>query len=147
MPRQCDIQVVRMQGVMNIVRGVRGLVSLCTLLAVVVVMWQGTATTRAQGPPPAPGDDEASAAHLSPDGCSDLIINGGFEATDLQWGLAGTAVPPNYSSSRAQAGQRSLRLGIVDSANLNASDNLYQDIALPDSAQHFTLSFHYWATL
>ncbi len=146
MPRQCDIQVDRMQGVMNKVRGARGLVSLCTLLAVVVVLWQGTATTRAQGPPPAPGDDEASAAHLSPDGCSELIINGGFEATDLQWGLAGTAVPPSYSTARAQAGQRSLRLGIVDSANLEASDTLYQDIALPDSAQHFTLSFHYWAS-
>ena len=39
-----------------------------------------------------------------------------------------------------------MRLGIVDSANLDASDNLYQDIALPDSAQHFTLSFHYWAS-
>ena len=39
-----------------------------------------------------------------------------------------------------------MRLGIVDSANLDASDNLYQDIVLPDSAQHFTLSFHYWAS-
>ena len=39
-----------------------------------------------------------------------------------------------------------MRLGIVDSANQDASDGLYQDIALPDSAQHFTLSFHYWPT-
>ena len=126
--------------------GVRGVVSLCTLLAVAVVLWQGTATTRAQGPPPAPGDSEVGAAHLSPDGCSELIINGGFEATDLHWGLAGSALPPSYSTARSYAGDRSLRLGIVDSANLEASDNLYQDIALPDSAQHFTLSFRYWAS-
>ena len=138
--------VDRMRGVMRKVWGVRGVVTLCTLLAVAVVLWQGTATTRAQGPPPAPGDSEVGAAHLSPDGCSELIINGGFEATDLHWGLAGSALPPSYSTARSYAGDRSLRLGIVDSANLEASDNLYQDIALPDSAQHFTLSFHYWAS-
>ena len=146
MPRQCDIQVDRMQGVMKKVRESRGFVSLCTLLAVAMVLWQGTATTGEQGPPPAPGDDEASEAHLSPDGCSELIIYGGFEETDLQWGLAGTAVPPSYSTARAQASQRSQRLGFVDSANLEPSDTLDQDIVLPDSAQHFTLSFHYWAS-
>ena len=89
---------------------------------------------------------ELSAAHLSPDGCSELVINGGFEVTDLHWGLAGRTAPPSYSTARAYAGERSLRLGIVDSANLEGSDSLYQDIALPDSAQHFTLSFHYWAS-
>ena len=134
-----------MRGVMKKVQGALGVVSLCTLLAVALLLWQGTATTRAQGPPPAP-DEEANAAHLSPDGCSELIINGGFEATDLQWGLKGTALPPSYSTAKAYAGDRSLRLGIVDSDNLDASDSLYQDIALPDSAQHFTLSFHYWAS-
>ncbi len=145
-PRQDSFQVDRMRGVINKMRGARGIVSLCTLLAISLALWQGTATTRAQGPPPSPGDDEASAAHLSPDGCSELIINGGFEATDLQWGLAGTALPPSYSTAKAYAGDRSLRLGIVDSANLDAGDSLYQDIALPDSAQHFTLSFHFWAS-
>ncbi len=135
-----------MRVVMKKVQRARGVVSLCTLLAVAMVLWQGTGTTRAQGPPPAPGDEDVSAAHLSPDGCSELIINGGFEATDLHWGLAGSALPPSYSTARAHSGQRSLRLGIVDSANLEASNHLYQDIALPDSAQHFTLSFHYWAS-
>ncbi|MDE0632212.1 MAG: hypothetical protein OXH73_11985 [Caldilineaceae bacterium] len=146
MPRQGSFRVDRMRGVMSKVRGARGAVSLCTLLAVALVLWQGTATTRAEGPPPAPDNDEVSAAHLSPDGCSELIINGGFEATDLHWGLAGTALPPSYSTAKAYAGDRSLRLGIVDSANQDANDNLYQDIALPDSAQHFTLSFHFWAS-
>ena len=146
MPQQDSFQVDRMRGLMSKVWRARGAVSLCTLLAVALILWQGTATTRAQGPPPAPGEDELSAAHLSPDGCSELIINGGFEATDLHWGLAGTALPPSYSTAKAYAGDRSLRLGIVDSANQDASDNLYQDIALPDSAQHFTLSFHFWAS-
>ena len=145
-PRQGCIQVDRMGSVMSKVWGARGVVSLCTLLGVAMVLWQGTATTRAQGPTPVPGDSEVGAAHLSPDGCSELIINGGFEATDLHWGLAGSALPPSYSTARSHAGDRSLRLGIVDSANLEASDSLYQDIALPDSAQHFTLSFHFWAS-
>ena len=153
MPRQGDFQVDRMRGVMSKKRETRGILSLCALLAVALLVWQGTATTRAQGPTPPtnpqetpPVESELSAAHLSPDGCSELIINGGFEVTDLHWGLAGTAVPPSYSTARAYAGERSMRLGIVDNANLDASDNLYQDIALPDSAQHFTLSFHYWAS-
>ncbi len=154
MPQQDDFQVDRMREVMNKERGTKAILTLCALLAVALLLWQGTGTTRAQAPPPPPAaqgptptsDDGLSAAHLSPDGCSELVINGGFEVTDLHWGLAGTAVPPSYSTARAYAGERSLRLGIVDSANLNASDNLYQDIALPDSAQHFTLSFHYWAS-
>ena len=154
MPRQDGFQVDRMRGVLNIERGTKVILTLCALLAVALLLWQGTGTTRAQAPPPPPAaegptptsDDGLSAAHLSPDGCSELVINGGFEVTDLHWGLAGTTVPPSYSTARAYAGERSLRLGIVDSANLNASDNLYQDIALPDSAQHFTLSFHYWAS-
>ena len=144
MPRQGDFQVDRMRGVMSKKRETRGILSLCALLAVALLLWQGTATTRAQEPPPV--ETELSAAHLSPDGCSELIINGSFEVTNLHWGLAGTGVPPSYSTSRAYAGERSMRLGIVDSANLDASDNLYQDIVLPDSAQHFTLSFHYWAS-
>ena len=154
MPRQDDFQVDRMRGVMNKERGTKAILSLCALLAVALLLWQGTATTRAQAPPPPTraqaatpsSDDELSAAHLSPDGCSELVINGGFEVTDLHWGLAGTTAPPSYSTARAYAGERSLRLGIVDSANLDGSDSLYQDIALPDSAQHFTLSFHYWAS-
>ena len=145
MPRQCDIQVGRMRSVINKMQGARGVVSLCALLAVVAALWHGTAITRAQGPPPIT-DEDLSAAHLSPDGCSELIINGGFEATDLHWHLGGTALPPSYSTARINAGTRAMRLGIVDSANLDASDSLYQDIALPDSAQHFTLSFHYWAS-
>ena len=134
-----------MRVVMNTVQGARSAVSLCALLAVAAALWHGAATTRAQGPPPIT-DEDVNAAHLSPDGCSELIINGGFEATDLHWHLGGTALPPSYSTARTYAGTRALRLGIVDSANLDASDSLYQDIAIPDSAQHFTLSFHYWAS-
>ncbi|MXY94184.1 MAG: hypothetical protein F4047_14255 [Caldilineaceae bacterium SB0670_bin_27] len=146
MPQQDSFQVDRMRGLMSKVWGAKGAVSLGTLLAVVLTLWQGTMTSSAQSPPPAPDEDELSAAHLSPDGCSELIINGGFEATDLHWGLAGTALPPSYSTAKAYAGDRSMRLGIVDSANQDANDNLYQDITLPDSAQHFTLSFHFWAS-
>ena len=106
----------------------------------------GNGDDEGAGAAPAPGDDEASAARLSPDGCSELVINGGFEVTDLHWGLAGTAVPPSYSKARAYAGERSLRLGIVDSANLTPATTSTRTLRCPDSAQHFTLSFHYWAS-
>ena len=134
-------------------RGARGVFSLFSfaLLAAALLLWQATERAGAQGPTPPAGAQEATpsagdvgAAHLSPDGCSELIINGGFEVPDLHWGLSGTALPPSYSTERVFDGERSMRLGIVDGANLDASDVLYQDVALPDSAQHFTLSFHYW---
>ena len=54
MPRQCDIQVGRMRVVMNKMQGARGVVSLCTLLAVALVLWQGTMTASAQGAAPRP---------------------------------------------------------------------------------------------
>lgn len=146
-------QVNRALGAGSKMQGVRGILSLfcLSLLVAVLLLWQATRTVTAQGPTPPTGTQEPSggdaleAAHLSPDGCSELVINGGFEVTDLHWGLAGTSSPPSYSTARTFAGERSLRLGIVDSANADASDMLYQDIALPDSAQHFVLSFHYWA--
>ena len=52
MPRQDDFQVDRMRGVMNKERGTKAILSLCALLAVALLLWQGTATTRAQGPTP-----------------------------------------------------------------------------------------------
>ena len=134
-------------------RGARGMLSLFSfaLLMGALLVGLGTVTAWAQGPTPPTGAQEATpatgdvgAAHLSPDGCSELMINGGFEVTDLHWGLSGTALPPSYSTAKAQTGTRSMRLGIVDSANLGVSDGLYQDVALPNSMQHFTLSFHYW---
>ena len=49
MPRQDDFQVDRMRGVMNKERGTKAILSLCALLAVALLLWQGTTTTRAQG--------------------------------------------------------------------------------------------------
>ena len=148
MPRQADSQVNRTRGAGNKRQGARGILALFALLTVALLLWGRplglTTTATAQGP--TPSETDVGAAHLSPDGCTELIINGGFEVTDLHWALAGTLQPPSYSTARAFAGERSMRLGIEDSANQDASDGLYQDIALPDSAQHFTLSFHYWPT-
>ncbi len=148
MARQADSQVDRTRGTGNKRRGARGILFLFSLLAVALLLWGRplglTTTATAQGP--APSGTDVNAAHLSPDGCTELIINGGFEVTDLHWALAGTLQPPSYSTAKAFAGERSMRLGIEDSANQDASDGIYQDIALPDSAQHFTLSFHYWPT-
>ena len=151
MTRQADSQVGRTRVAGRSERGAREALFLFALLAVALLLGQSTLTARAQGPTPPTGAQEATpstsdvgAAHLSPDGCTELIINGGFEVTDLHWALSGTLQPPSYSTTKAFAGERSMRLGIVDSGNQDASDGLYQDIALPDSAQHFTLSFHYW---
>ena len=104
-------------------------------------LWQAAAPASGQQPTPT----GISALHLSPDSCSELLINGGFEVAELHWSLlSGTSVPPSYSTARVFAGDRSLRLGIIDSANLDASNGIYQDVRLPDSAERFVLSFHHW---
>ena len=144
MARQADLQVDRTRGTGTKRRGARGILAVFSLLVAALLLWGRplglTTTATAQGP--TPSETDVSAAHLSPDGCTELIINGGFEVTDLHWALAGTLQPPSYSTAKAYAGERSMRLGIVDSANQDASDGLYQDIALPrlGAAFHAQLS-------
>lgn len=76
-------------------------------------------------------------------GCSELLVNGGFEVNDLGWGLFGAEAPPAYSTTPVFAGGQSMRLGIVDSANLAIINGARQTIFLPNSAASVVLSYHY----
>lgn len=85
----------------------------------------------------------AAETPIVPAGCSELIVNGGFEV-DAGWRLNGIDVPPAYVTSPVFAGQRAMRLGIADTANAPVVNSVEQTIALPPAAGSIVLGFHYF---
>ncbi len=76
-------------------------------------------------------------------GCSELIVNGGFEVTGLAWETFGAEAPPSYTTSPVFAGEQAMRLGLVEGANLPIINGIRQQVALPNSASSIVLGFHY----
>jgi len=76
--------------------------------------------------------------------CQELLANGGFEA-DTGWTLPATAYSAVYSTERAYAGTRSLRVGIPASGtNTYSYSSGYQEIYLPADARQITLNGQVW---
>lgn len=76
-------------------------------------------------------------------GCSELLINGGFEVKDLAWQTFGAESPPAYTTSPVFSGEQAMRLGIVEGANLPIINGVRQSAFLPNSASSLILGFHY----
>jgi len=76
-------------------------------------------------------------------GCSELLINGGFEVTGSAWQTFGAESPPAYTTSPVFSGEQAMRLGIVEGTNLAIINGVRQTIALPNSAASLVLGFHY----
>jgi hypothetical protein len=74
--------------------------------------------------------------------CVEGIVNGGFETTS-DWELPSTAYPADYTTAEAHGGDRSMRVGIVESGNDEHSySSVRQLVDLPQGASSATLS--YW---
>lgn len=81
----------------------------------------------------------------TPPSCSDLIINGGFEK-DKAWELPITVYTAGYSSDRSHTGDRSLRTGIVDSAdNVFSYSSGRQLVNIPEDSSSAKLKFWRYA--
>jgi len=76
-------------------------------------------------------------------GCSELLINGGFEVKDLAWQTFGAEAPPAYTTSPVFAGEQAMRLGIVEGPNLAIINGVRQTVSLPNSAASLVLGFHF----
>jgi len=76
-------------------------------------------------------------------GCSELLVNGGFEVKDLAWQTFGAESPPAYTTSPVFAGEQSMRLGIVEGPNLAIINGVRQTVLLPNSAASLVLGFHF----
>ncbi len=83
------------------------------------------------------------AAQVVAAGCSELLINGGFEVKDLAWQTFGAESPPAYTTSPVFSGEQAMRLGIVEGANLPIINGVRQSAFLPNSASSLVLGFHY----
>ncbi len=90
----------------------------------------------------APALQTTPGAPLAVQGCSELVVNGGFE-TEGGWELFGVEVPPAYTTARAFAGSRSMRLGITDGPNAAAVNGVRQTLFLPNTAASIVLGFRY----
>lgn len=71
-----------------------------------------------------------------------LIVNYSFE-NNQAWELVG-GYRPDYSSSRARSGSRSMRLGIVSGDNVFSYSSTRQTVDIPAGVTHAALSFHYF---
>lgn len=85
----------------------------------------------------------AERAQVIAAGCSELLINGGFEVKDLAWQTFGAESPPAYTTSPVFAGEQAMRLGISEGANLPVINGVKQSVFLPSSASSLILGFHY----
>lgn len=83
------------------------------------------------------------AAQVVAAGCSELLINGGFEVKDLAWQTFGAESPPAYTTSPVFSGEQAMRLGIVEGANLPIINGVRQSAFLPNSASSLVLGFRY----
>ena len=68
----------------------------------------------------------------------DIIVNGGFEA-DSGWDLPVTPGPAGYSPQIAYHGERSLRVGIVNTSNKHAYSSGRQIVTVPSDTLTATL--------
>ncbi len=104
------------------------------LLLTVSPVWAQDAT-----PFPRLGDAPGTAA-----GCSELLINGGFEAEGLGWQPLLPGLPADldaeYVTSPVFAGSRSVRLGIINAENTAITTGIYQVVTLPAGANPIALS-------
>lgn len=108
---------------------------LILILSAYLLLLTGVATAQ--------GTDPGDSGVVTAAGCSELLVNGGFEVTDRGWDLFGAEARPAYTTSPVFAGRQSLRLGIVEGANVALINGARQTVFLPDSASDIVLGFHY----
>ena len=74
-------------------------------------------------------------------GCADVVVNGGFEV-DGTWEMPSTAYPARYSTAQVRNGDRSMQVGIVDSAEDEyAYSSAQQWVTIPAGAGSASLRF------
>ncbi|MEM7118035.1 MAG: cohesin domain-containing protein [Chloroflexota bacterium] len=96
--------------------------------------------TNTPQPDPDPDPDPDPTSTPSPS-CWNGIVNGGFEAGN-GWTIGDNEYWASYSSATARSGSRSMRVGIVNSAdNRFAYSSTWQYVTIPSSATDATLRF------
>lgn len=80
-------------------------------------------------------------------GCSELLVNGGFEVVGMGWSSAVQGLPPEYAeryvTDVVYSGSRAMRLGYLEAPNLELRNGIRQTVLLPVSASTIVLGFRY----
>ncbi len=100
--------------------------------------------TVTQMPTPTHTPSETAVPPLTPTpGCTDLIVDGGFEWDDEAWyiPIPGRA---DYATSPVHSGQRSMRAGIESGENAYSYSTFRQRVHVPLNAKDPVLSFWYY---
>lgn len=110
-----------------------------------------TATATATRPPAATATPTRPAPPTAtptppPAQCTDLIVNGGFEANN-GWQINANAYPAGYVTFPVHSGARSLRAGIVSPAdNRYSYSSVQQTVFIPAGPPSVALRFNLFAT-
>ena len=100
-------------------------------------------TVKAQPVPP-PAGELSPATSLATSGCTEVIVNGGFEDR-TGWTLPVTPYQAVYSEEQVRSDSWSVRNGIVDPLhNVYSYSSAWQTVSLPADAPYVTLSFFLW---
>lgn len=78
-----------------------------------------------------------------PPGCSNLILNGGFEESDVAWYLPTTNYPAKYTTSVFHTGGASMRTGINLADNIYSYSSAWQPVVIPNDSTSAELTFYY----
>ncbi len=78
------------------------------------------------------------------DGCTELIVNGGFETADA-WVLGVSPIMPQYVTYTRHSGNRALALGITSGANVASYSSARQTVSIPSTVTQATLTFWFYA--
>jgi hypothetical protein len=101
-------------------------------------------TTPTPGPSPTPTNTPT--ATPTPGPCQEVIVNNNFEASN-GWVILNTHYPAAYSNAQYHSPFRSMRTGIVDTAqNTYSYSDFRQVVSIPSSAHHVTLSMWLYPT-
>ncbi|MFN8497076.1 MAG: hypothetical protein U0641_04410 [Anaerolineae bacterium] len=101
-----------------------------------------TVTVAPSSEPPTLTPTPTATATVNPVTCSDILVNGGFEADGAWQTQAAVPYPAGIESGVAHSGQRALRLGPTGAADKESWSYAWQVVSIPLNAQRAQL--HYW---
>jgi hypothetical protein len=76
-------------------------------------------------------------------GCSNIILNGGFEEPGEAWYLPITNYPARFTSSLSYMGEMSMRTGINLADDVYSYSSAWQPVSIPNDAESADLTFYY----
>jgi hypothetical protein len=95
-------------------------------------------------PPATPTSAVTPNQGAAPEGCIELVRNGGFETTGAAWVLVANEGEAIYATEIVAAGEQSMRLGITSPIGDPYASFVEQTVDLPDAYGSIVLTYRYY---